>query len=150
VADEQPPQRQFQYWLVHMDDALADFLGRVPPGLRVFLDSSVPSMDLLEAWLLDRYPDEAAIRAPGELACLDGAARYVGEVFRTNLGGRWRLRAARPGRGAGLLPELIFTEAADPPLCPFALVTAAMARRTGASFSKVFHGTARVIDPVRR
>jgi hypothetical protein len=149
MADEHETQGRFQYWLVHMDDALADFLGRVPPGLRAFLDASVPSLDLLEAWLLDRYPDEAAIRAEPELTYLDGASRYVGEVFRVQLGGAWRLRT-EGSRGSNPLPELVFTEAHDPPLCPFTLVSAALARRTGASFSKVFHGTAHVVDPVRR
>jgi hypothetical protein len=150
MAQDRPTETLFQQWLLHMEDGLADFLDRVPPGLRVFMDFSVPSLDLLEAWLLDRYPDEASIRAAAELPYLDGAARYVGEVFRSALGGTWRVRTERSGRGVNLLPELIFADAGDPPMCPFALVTASLARRTGASFSSVFHGTARVVDPVRR
>jgi hypothetical protein len=144
-----PSQSPFDYWLAHMEGALDDFLERVPPGLRAVLDLSVPSLDLLEAWLLDRYEDEAAIRTEAELPCLDGAARYVGEVFRQRLGGRWRLRA--PGAAAGnLLPELTFNDTNDPPMSPFALVTAALARRTGECFSRVFQGTAQVVDPGRR
>jgi hypothetical protein len=150
MADDRQTQRQFDYWLTHMDTALTDFLGHVPPGLRVLMDFSVPSLDLLEAWLLDRYPDEAAIRTEAELAYLDGASRYVGEVFRRSLGGCWRVRAPGSGGGTRPLPELTFNDTNDPPMCPFALVTAALARRTGASFSRVFQGTARVVDPVRR
>jgi hypothetical protein len=138
----------FENWLAHMDDALEEFFARLPPALRVALDDTPPSLDALEAFLLGRYPDVEAIRADPE-PYLDGAARYVGEVFRRTIGGRWRMRDDDPSYVYAGLPELTFLPARDTPACPIRLVTTALHRRTGTFLSTVLANQARIIARAR-
>jgi hypothetical protein len=134
-------QEQFQDWLAHMEDALEAFLARLPAEVRDRLDGSPESLGTLEAWLLERYPTMLAILEDEGYSDLDGAARYVGEVFRTALGGHWRLRLDDPKYAFHGIPELWFLEKKDTPLAPPALVTASLDRRTGKFFSLVFNGS---------
>jgi len=138
---EMNSEEQFQDWLAHMDDALEAFLARLPAEVRDRLDGSPESLGVLEAWLLERYPTMDAILEDEEASHLDGAARYVGEVFRTALGGHWRLRLDDPKYAFHGIPELWFLEKKDTPLAPPALVTASLDRRTGKFFSLVFNGS---------
>ena len=134
-------QEQFQDWLAHMDDALEAFLAPLPAEVRERLNGSPESLGALEVWLLERYPTMDAILEDEEASHLDGAARYVGEVFRTALGGHWRLRLDDPKYAFHGIPELWFLEKKDTPLAPPALVTASLDRRTGKFFSLVFDGS---------
>ena|SRR5688572_3311092 len=145
AADEED---LFEHWLAHMDDALAEFFARLPPELGAGLDYSPASLDRLEAFLLQRYPDIEAIKADPE-PYLDGAARYVGEAFRRNIGGRWRMRMDDPKYVYAGLPELTFLPARDTPVCPITLVSASLDRRTGAFISGVFHSAAKRIASAR-
>ena len=129
---------EFQDWLAHMEDALEEFLARLPIEVRERLDGSPASLGALEAWLLKRYPTMDAILEAEEASHLDGTARYVGEVFRKALGGHWRLRLDDPKYAFYGIPELWFLEKKDTPLAPPALVTASLDRRTGKFFSLVF------------
>src|SRR5262245_60552911 len=86
----------FNYWVADMDDALARFFDGVPGSLRSKLDYSPQSIDALEAWILTRYPSMQAIRAEDESRMVDGMARYVGETFRKNAGGRWDINLDNP------------------------------------------------------
>lgn len=140
---------QFQYWLAHMDDALEEFRTRLPVGVREQLDGSPASLAVLEAWLLEQYPTARAIMSDAELANLDGAARLVGEVFRSALGGRWRIRLDDPKYAFHGLPELSFLDQKDTPVAPMTLVTASLDRRTGKFLSQVFHGTKDLVDRQR-
>jgi hypothetical protein len=139
---------QFENWLAHMDDALAEFFARLPPALKGALDYTPPSLDRLESFLLDRYPSVDAIKVDPE-PYLDGAARYVGEVFRRNIGGRWRMRNDDPKYIYAGLPELTFLAERDTPVCPITLVSASLDRRTGKFISKVFENSARRFGSAR-
>lgn len=145
VADEDD---LFENWLAHMDDALAEFFARLPPALKDVLDFAPQSLDRLEAFLLERYPSVQAIKVDPE-PYLDGAARYVGEVFRRHIGGAWRLRTDDPKYVYAGLPELTFLREKDTPVCPITLVSASLDRRTGAFISSVFQNTARRIAKAR-
>jgi len=68
------------------------------------------SLGVLEAWLLERYPTMDTILEDEKASHLDGAARYVGEVFRKAIGGHWRLRLNDPKYVFHGLPELWFLE----------------------------------------
>lgn len=138
----------FEHWLAHMDDALAQFFARLPPELKAALDFAPASLDRLEAFLLERYPSVQAIKADPE-PYLDGAARYVGEVFQRSLGGRWRMRMDDPKYVYAGLPELTFSPTRDTPVCPITLVSASLDRRTGAFISGVFHNSAKRIASTR-
>jgi hypothetical protein len=139
-------QEQFQDWLAHMGDALEEFLAWLPPQVRERLDGSPESLGVLEAWLLERYPTMLSILEDAEESHLDGAARYVGEVFRKALGGHWRLRLDDPKYVFHGLPELWFLKEKDTPDAPHTLVTASLDRRTGAYFSLVFNGAKECIE----
>ena len=139
-------EEQFQDWLAHMDEALARFLARLPAEVTDRLDGSPDSLGALEAWLLERYPTMVSILADEERLHLDGAARYVGEVFRKELGGHWRIRLNDPKYAFHGIPELWFLEEKDTPVAPITLVTASLDRRTGEYISLVFNGAKRGIE----
>ena len=139
-------QEQFQDWLSHMADALEEFLAQLPAEVRAHLDGSPESLGALEAWLLERYPTIPAILEDEEHPHLDGAARYVGEVFRKALGGHWRLRLNDPKYVFHGIPELWFLEEKDTPDAPHTLVTASLDQRTGKYLSLVFNGTKECIE----
>lgn len=77
---------RFQEYLFEMDDVLERFLSDLgPDGAR--LDYSVESLDALEEILSARTGQSES----NDEMLINRAARYVGEVFRKNLGGVWRL-----------------------------------------------------------
>ena len=82
----------FEYWLADMDDALERFVAGLPEQVSRKLDFSLGSLDVLEQWTLEKYPNVASTRGQAESSTLDGLARYVGETFRRELGGRWEIR----------------------------------------------------------
>ena len=139
-------EEQFQDWLTHMDDALAGFLVRLPAEVTERLDGSPDSLGALEAWLLERYPTMPSILEDEERPYLDGAARYVGEVFRKALGGHWRIRLDDPTYAFHGIPELWFLEEEDTPVAPITLVTASLDRRTGKYLSLIFNGAKECIE----
>jgi hypothetical protein len=139
-------EEQFQSWLARMDDALEAFLARLPGEVRERLDGSPESLGALEAWLVERYPTMHAILEDEEEPYLDGAARYVGEVFRKALGGHWRLRLKDPKYIYRGIPELWFLEKKDTPVAPPALVTTSLDRRTGKHLLLVFNGAKECIE----
>ena len=75
---------KFQHFLFEMDDVLDDFL--VEAGTAGYqLDFSLDSIPLLEAYLLSHLGNKEVSRLKNK------AARYLGEVFRKNVGGKWEL-----------------------------------------------------------
>jgi hypothetical protein len=132
-----PDTELFQYWLAHMDDALDAFVASAPEPIRRQLDDSQTSLDALEAWLLSRYASIAEAKEPSEAQFIDGAARYVGEIFRVRTGSRRMLENRDPkfvffgrpvlhGGAVGRMTE-----------CPLSLVTASLDRRTGRYLSTI-------------
>ncbi len=124
-------QDVFEHWLADMDDALDRFAASVEEPLRAQLDYSPTSLDAVEAWILERYPSTESLLAPSESRWLDSLARYVGETFRRQLGGRWHLRLDEPDYAFYGLPELTGLAAPSTSECPHTLVTAAADRRRG-------------------
>ena len=82
----------FEYWLADMDDALERFFPQLPEAVRSKLDYSSASLDVLESWFLERYPNMDAVLQKSESLTLDGVSRYVGETFRKQFGGHWEMR----------------------------------------------------------
>ncbi len=78
----------FEYWLSSMDDFLEFFLSQFPNSKRKILDYSPQSLDVVEAWILEHYPDTDSMLAVGESERVNAAACYVGETFRKAHGGR--------------------------------------------------------------
>jgi hypothetical protein len=119
----------FQYWLFYMDDALEEFFEMLPASVRERLDYSIDSLDVLEAWLLERYPNPEAAVETSETLPLDGAARYIGETFRKTIGGRWWVDPE--GEIMNGLPLIVDCRTSAGGDCPGTMATAATDRRRG-------------------
>ena len=104
-------------------------------NVRRKLDYSPASLDVLEAWLLARYPDGDAARAETEVLLLDGVARYVGETFRKNVGGQWWFDL--DGWTHEGLPQIAGIAEGLPPVCPLALLREATELRCKDLLGKV-------------
>jgi hypothetical protein len=129
----------FEEWLMDMDDAIDRFLDQVPANIRAQLDFSPASLDVLEAWLLQRYPSVDALLSEREKDILDGAARYVGQTFREQLGGHWDIVLDDPQDANYRLPILTGFKGEYSTQSPVTLVTAATDRRTGSYLCTVLH-----------
>jgi hypothetical protein len=121
----------FEYWIVDMDDALNRFMQILPEPLREKLNYSPASLDYLEAWILDCYPNTSAMLENSQSQIVDGAARYIGETFRRAIGGYWDIRLDDPNTAFFGVPILIGFEERSTPIAPLALATASADRRTG-------------------
>jgi hypothetical protein len=106
---------KFQQFLFEMDDVLEPFLAEANAA-GYELDYSLNSLCILEEYLLSKTDDAK----DGEL--LNRAARYVGEVFRKNVGGRWQLCLKDPEYLYFKLP--VISGYSDKPIefCPLEIV----------------------------
>jgi hypothetical protein len=75
---------KFQVFLFEMDDVLESFLSEAR-SLGVTFDYSLTSLDLLETYIL------AQLNGRDDERLKNRAARYIGEVFRKTVGGKWEL-----------------------------------------------------------
>jgi hypothetical protein len=122
---------RFECWLMEMDDAIQTFIDQLPPDIATRMDYAPESLPPLEAWLLSRFAEVDAAVAPEAAAVVDGAARYLGEVFRKLLGGRWDIELEDKKNAFFRLPQLKGLPQQSAQICPHTLVTASLHRRTG-------------------
>jgi len=134
-------KEDFEHWLFEMDDALERFLEGIEEPARSQLDLSLTSLDVLEAWVLARYRNPDELMKPEERQVLDGVARYVGETYRKQLGGRWQIRLDDPKYAFFGLPELTGFSERPSPICPHSLATAMTDRRSGTYLSTILENT---------
>lgn len=127
----------FDAWLTNMDDALDRFVELVPAELAEELDYSPKSLVAVESWLLQRYPDQQSLKSDPALGFIDGAVRYVGEVFVRNLGAHWTL-SRNPKNVFYGLPIVTGHPRETTPQCPHKLLNVATARREGTFLREVF------------
>ncbi|MBC8161928.1 MAG: hypothetical protein H7Z42_11990 [Roseiflexaceae bacterium] len=121
------PEKILADWLAGMDAALDYFA--MQTGLQ--LDYTAASLDRLEAWLLDRYPNPAAIESVSEQDYLEAAARFVGETFRHHAGGSWELLLDEPSNIHNGIPRLNRLADNGPPIAPQLDIITSLARRQG-------------------
>jgi hypothetical protein len=131
----------FEYWLFEMDDALEQFVEGVAEPTRSRLDFSVTSLDALEAWTLERYTSPEELMKPEAKQVLDGLARYIGETFRKQIGGHWRIRLDDEKYAFFGLPELTGFSERQTPVCPHSLATAMTDRRNGNYLRTILENT---------
>nr|MDQ2731634.1 hypothetical protein [Armatimonadota bacterium] len=110
------------------------------------LDYSSESLNVLEAWILDRYQTIGAMMDRYELTRTDDIGRYIGEVFRKHLGGKWDVELGNPRKAFFELPYLQGTEEHLYVDCPLTIGTAAVDRRTGTFIRELFEN-ARTMTP---
>lgn len=83
--------QEFETWKASIEKNIANLLNTLPVNLQDKLDYSLDSLEVLEQWLLERYPEPNRYEALNEYLVIDGAGSYVGEVFRNYLGGNWTI-----------------------------------------------------------
>jgi hypothetical protein len=117
----------FEVWLM----LLPDELEKLEKALHhLDLDYSPASLLRLEGWILENYPSMDAILDDREKMTLDALLRYVGEVFRVHLQGKWDIVRDDPQYVFYNLPIIRFS-GNIPNTSPLSLVTASIDRHTG-------------------
>lgn len=133
----------FEYWLFDMDRALESFVTSMQENEGVDLDFTEASLSLLESWLLMHFPDVESANPLSEAGVLDGAARYVGETFRKNLGGKWLIDSEDSKNAFFGLPQISGMAGQTTQICPLTLVTASLDRRSGFFLRNIYENNAR-------
>jgi hypothetical protein len=133
----------FEHWLASMDDMLAAFIAQLPMEYQRGLDFSPASLDLIEAWILEKYPNTKSMLGAGEAVLVNGLACYIGETFRKTLGGKWTIRFDDRKFAFFGLPILTGSKGMAAPECPVTLATAAADRRRGTFLRKVLENALR-------
>jgi hypothetical protein len=72
---------------------------------------------------------------------LDGVARYIGETYQKQIGGRWQIRLDDPKYAFFGLPELTGFSERPTPICPHSLATALTDQRSGSYLRTVLENT---------
>ena len=134
-------RENFEEWLFEMDDALEGFLDGIGEPTRSQLDFSPASLDRLEGWVLERYSSPEDLMKPEAKPVLDGVARYIGETYRKQIGGRWQIRLDDPKYAFFGLPELTGFSERPTPICPHSLATAMTDRRSGTYLRTILENT---------
>ena len=119
-------KQRFDDWMDGMDVLLDEFMHDLPKEVSSKLDYSIESLDVLEAWLLDKYPTYEALRDDPDVTALDAGTRYFGQVLVKQLGGRWDYNPGGPPqiRDIGLGDKA-------PMFIPMYMVSSVTDRRTG-------------------
>jgi len=82
----------FDNWKFVMDDAIPEFLAKLPENLADILDFSLESLLPLEGYLLKHFTPES-IKEKENAYWLDGFVRYAGRTFTRNIkGARWEIQ----------------------------------------------------------
>lgn len=138
MTDKLPDSEKFQYWLVEMDfaiDALQEIFAFEGLGE---LEYSSESLDVLEGWLLSKYPNLDSTKNSDGNKILDMSACYVGETLRKNFGGTWYINLTDPKRAYYGVPELKGLENQRVQLCPLALITTLISRGEKGFLAKMY------------
>jgi len=125
----------FEEWLMGIDSRIDSLRATLPADVAGALDYSAGSLDALEEWLLSRYASTSDVIDESEKEMLDLLASYVGEAFRTNIGGIWNIDLEDERNVYFNIPVL--EQNGKWRECPFTVVTAAADRRTGHYMSGV-------------
>ncbi len=125
-------KEQFEYWLFDMDNVLEEFISKYQSE-NLLLDYSLASLDGIENLILKSFDTIEELKKKEYSHFYDELSRYVGETFRKNAGGKWKLDIERESNAYYNLPILDYPT----PACPHRLVTACIDRRTGVFFSTI-------------
>jgi hypothetical protein len=119
----------FEYWLIDMDDAIERVLERLPRDVAEKMDYSANSLDAIERYLLDKYGNSKEALKKSEAQLIDAMARYVGEVFRKKLGGKWDIELNDKDNVFYDIPQLVGMKNQTTQIAPLTLVTSSLSRR---------------------
>jgi hypothetical protein len=119
---------QFECWLMEMDNAIDKFIDSAPSEFQEKLDDSDESLGVVERWLLSRYSSPKDTRPQSEAVFVDGAARYVGEIFRVRTKSKWLIELDDKKQVFYGIPKLQ-DGSLKVPFCPLTTVTASTDRQ---------------------
>lgn len=133
----------FDQWLEDMQPRLYRFVDFRRPD-SVPGDFSRKSLEALEAYLLERYPEQELYLNDPDVDFVDGAVRYVGETYLRAFGGGWR-HSDDPQVAVRYTPYLILDTPGAVAIAPYYLMSALLHRRTGQVLVKVYNAQQRRI-----
>ena len=120
----------FQEWLILIDFKMNYFTKEFAEEQKLTLDYSSRSLDELECWILTNFDDHKKLIADSKL--LDYMTIYVGETFRSYIGGKWFIDLKNKRNAYYSMPVLT-----DPSYrgevykAPMTFVTACISRKKG-------------------
>lgn len=129
-------RHQFECWLYDMERTIRRFLQGPAREIAPELDYTPASLEVLEHWLIEKYPSIEALLQPREAEILDAASRYIGETLRYACGGSWTIYLEDKTRSYFGIPVL---EGFTVPVAPLSLATAAVQRREGFFLIQLFY-----------
>ncbi|WP_456787680.1 hypothetical protein [Cellulomonas sp. P5_C5] len=135
---------QFEDWLEAMDPRLArfeDFL--MPTGWTKGFTRE--SLQELEQYMLERWPDRDSFKDDGDSDWIDGAMRYIGEAYLRIAGGGWHLdnKPDTVFRGQPVIrPDTLHGF----PISPYNQMGLLLKRRTGHELTKLWDGQLREVQ----
>jgi hypothetical protein len=135
---------QFESWLEAMDPRLARFEDFLMPTSWT-KGFTRESLEELEQYMLDRWPDRESFQNDGDADWTDGAMRYIGEAILRIAGGGWHLDNAPDVvfRGQPVIrPDTIYGF----PISPYNLMGLLLKRRTGHELAKLYDGQLREVQ----
>lgn len=132
-------REHFEYWMFDMSDALEYFVASLPEEVSTKLDYSPESLDVLESWMLERYPDTQSIMERYEHIRWDDIGRYIGEVYAKTVGLQWGifLDDSESDYAYFQLPVLQNPMLPLDHFCPLTMGSACLDRRTGTYLSTI-------------
>ena len=100
----------YQVWSVFRHDYIHNFIVTLSVEDQKALDFSIEALNIVEAWLLNKFPNLEAFFEGNDEPDLDGIMCYIGETFRKNLGGKWGINLDNPDEDYYQIPVIINSE----------------------------------------
>lgn len=132
-------KENFQQWLFLMDDTLDEIKRIFKNDKNVSLDFSPNSLDNVENWILDNFESKEDLLMEKNKHFLNMLAVYIGETFRKNIGGKWKLDLSNEKSAYYKLPILTDSPNINSPIAPHTLATACISRGKGNYISTILN-----------
>ncbi len=120
----------YNWWLTCIPDKIGDLLASLPPAIRQQLNGSLPSVDILENYLLQQFSFDELVR-PENHFLLDQLASYLGTIAEKEMSGcHWTINLEDKDDVDYQYPVLKFNDGRAS-FNPFRYITVAMDRKKG-------------------
>ncbi len=138
-------REELETWIATLEDAREELEQLV--GVELGLEPE--ALDVLEAFLLKRYPSIAAALTLDQRGVIDAASRHVGLALILNVeGARWDIDLENERNVYYRYPIIALPDGSQE--CPLMLATAALDRRTGTYMSEVVTNIAEDCAPKKK
>lgn len=130
-------EEDFQKWLFDMDNVLEEFINIFKKDENINLDFSLYSLDKVENWILNNFDSKEDLLKSKNKYLLNMIAVYIGETFRKNIDGKWKLDIDNEKSAYFKLPILTDSPNINSPIAPHTLATACISRDRGNYISTI-------------